>query len=258
MVPLRFAGNVLMLMNKSNKKNSSNAALIIIGDEILSGKTKDANLSFIAIELNKLGIALAETRIIPDDQNMIIHHTNELREKYDYVFTTGGIGPTHDDITSQAIANAFKVPLELNEDAIKRISKYGNELTEARRKMAYVPKGSTLLENSISLAPGFKIENVFVLAGIPSIAKVMFFAAIPHLKKSKPILSVSHDFYLKEGDFSLTLANIANDFSELSIGSYPFSKEGKYGAAIVIRGTDEVALDACMCLVKSELDKLIN
>jgi molybdenum cofactor synthesis domain-containing protein len=258
MVPLGFAGNALMSMNKINKNNPPNAALIIIGNELLSGKTQDANLSFIAKELNKLGITMAETRIIPDNQNMIISHVNQLREKYDYVFTTGGIGPTHDDITSQAIASAFEVPLELNEDAIERISHYGNELTEARRKMAYIPKGSILLENSISLAPGFKIENVFVLAGIPSIAKVMFFAAIPHLKKGKPILSLSHDFYLKEGDFSLVLANIAKDFSDLSIGSYPFSKEGNYGAAIVIRGTNEVAIEACMLLIKNKFSKLSN
>jgi molybdopterin-biosynthesis enzyme MoeA-like protein len=244
MVPLGFAGNALMSMNKINKNNPPNAALIIIGNELLSGKTQDANLSFIAKELN--------------NQNMIISHVNQLREKYDYVFTTGGIGPTHDDITSQAIASAFEVPLELNEDAIERISHYGNELTEARRKMAYIPKGSILLENSISLAPGFKIENVFVLAGIPSIAKVMFFAAIPHLKKGKPILSLSHDFYLKEGDFSLVLANIAKDFSDLSIGSYPFSKEGNYGAAIVIRGTNEVAIEACMLLIKNKFSKLSN
>ncbi len=199
---------------------------------------------------------MAEVRVIPDEIAPIIKHVNELRKACDYVFTTGGIGPTHDDITSQAIANAFELPLELNQKALNRIASYGNELTEARKKMACVPKGAVLLENPISFAPGFKIQNVFVLAGIPKIAECMFFSALEHIIKGDPILSVSHDIYLKEGDFASVLSEIASRFKGLSIGSYPFSRNGKYGATIVVRGTDESKLTACLDDIKDSLESL--
>ena len=222
------------------------AALVIIGDEVLSGKTKDANLSFIATELNNLGIMMSEARVIPDSEEVIIETINQLRSKYDYVFTTGGIGPTHDDITSASVAKAFQTELELNQEALSRIASYGNELTEARKKMAYIPCGAELLENPISFAPGFKLENVFVLAGIPKIAECMFYSALRFINKGSPILSLAKDFYMKEGDFAETLTKIATEEKNISIGSYPFSKNGKYGATIVLRGTNATALEGCL------------
>jgi molybdenum cofactor synthesis domain-containing protein len=218
------------------------ACALIIGNEILSGKTQDTNLQFLGFELAKLGIRLAEGRVVRDDPATIIHHVNECRAAFDYVFTTGGIGPTHDDITAECVAQAFGVSLVLNPDAAERLQRGGRPLNEARLKMARLPRGAEIIENTVSHAPGFRIENVFVLAGIPSIARAMFASSVPMLVQGAPILSASVDAYLREGDFAAALEAIQNRYTEIEIGSYPFNREGRFGATLVARGTDQALL----------------
>jgi molybdenum cofactor synthesis domain-containing protein len=218
------------------------ACALIIGNEILSGKTQDTNLQFLGFELAKLGIRLAEGRIVRDEPAAIIHHVNECRATFDYVFTTGGIGPTHDDITAECVAQAFGVPLVLNEDAVERLKRSGRPLNEARLKMARLPRGAIIVENTVSGAPGFRIQNVFVFAGIPSIARAMFASAVPMLMQGTPILSASIDAYLPEGDFAEALDTIQKRHTTVEIGSYPFHRDGRYGATLVARGTDKALL----------------
>jgi molybdopterin-biosynthesis enzyme MoeA-like protein len=217
------------------------ACALIIGNEILSGKTQDTNLQFLGFELAKLGIRLAEGRIVRDEPAAIIHHVNECRRAFTYVFTTGGIGPTHDDITAECIAQAFGVPLVLNDTIVETMKRGGRPLNEARLKMARIPRGAELVENAASL-PGFKIENVFVFAGIPSIARAMFAGAVPMLLKGTPILSESVDAYLREGDFAEALERIQRLHPDVEIGSYPFNRDGQLGATLVARGTDRALL----------------
>ena len=214
------------------------ACVMIIGNEILSGKTQDANLQFFGLELAKLGIKLVEARVVRDDHEMIVAQLNECRVKYTYVFTTGGIGPTHDDITAECIARAFGVPLELNANAVERLRRGRGELNEARLKMARVPAGASLIDNPISNAPGFRIGNVFVVAGIPAIARAMFHASAGELTKGAEILSAAVDVYAREGDLAASLEQIATAHPEVEIGSYPFAREGRFGASLVVRGTD--------------------
>lgn len=218
------------------------ASVLIIGNEILSGKTQDRNLQFLGLELAKLGIRLAEARVVRDEPDAIIRHLNELRRAFTYVFTTGGIGPTHDDITAECVARAFGVPLELNQEAVERLKSSGRPLNEARLKMARVPRGAELIENSVSSAPGFRVDNVFVLAGIPSVAQAMFASAAPLLVQGAPILSASVDAYLREGDFAEALERIQQRYSTVEIGSYPFNRDGRLGATLVARGTDRALL----------------
>ena len=218
------------------------ACALIIGNEILSGKTQDTNLQFLGFELAKLGIRLAEGRVVRDEPAAIIRHVNETRREFTYVFTTGGIGPTHDDITAECVAAAFGVPLEQNADAVARLQRSGRPLNEARLKMASVPRGAELIDNPISNAPGFRIENVFVLAGIPSIARAMFTSAIPMLAQGTPILSASVDAFLREGDFADALTSIQRNYASVEIGSYPFNRDGRLGATLVARGTDRTLL----------------
>jgi molybdenum cofactor synthesis domain-containing protein len=218
------------------------ACVLIIGNEILSGKTQDTNLQFLGFELAKLGIRLAEGRVVRDEPAAIIRHLNETRREFTYVFTTGGIGPTHDDITAECVAQAFGVPLELNPDAVELLKRSGRPLNEARLKMARIPRGAVLVENSVSNAPGFKIENVFVFAGIPSIARAMFASAVPMLVAATPILSTSVDAFLREGDFAEALERIQLRHPTVEIGSYPFNRDGRLGATLVARGTDRALL----------------
>lgn len=222
------------------------ASVLIIGNEILSGKTQDTNVQFLGSELAKLGIRLAEGRIVRDDPAAIIRHVNECRREFSYVFTTGGIGPTHDDITAECVARAFGVPLVLNDDAVERLQRGGRPLNEARLKMARVPEGAELIENPVSNAPGFRIGNVFVLAGIPSIARAMFASAVPMLAQAAPILSASVDAYLREGDFAEALDAIQQRYTDVEIGSYPFNRDGRFGAVLVARGTDGARLKAAI------------
>lgn len=218
------------------------ACALIIGNEILSGKTQDTNLQFLGFELAKLGIRLAEGRVVRDEPAAIIRHLNEARRTFSYVFTTGGIGPTHDDITAECVAQAFGVPLDLNDEAVELLRRSGRPLNEARLKMARIPRGAVLIENAVSAAPGFRIENVFVFAGIPSIARAMFASAIPMLTHGAPILSASVDTYLREGDFADALTAIQTRHPTVEIGSYPFNRDGRLGATLVARGTDGALL----------------
>ena len=221
------------------------ACLIIIGNEILSGRTHDKNLPYLAEELNTLGVRLAETRVIPDIEQTIINTVNECRAAFDYVFTTGGIGPTHDDITSECVAKAFGVPIELNADAHALLkSHYENpeDLNAARLRMAYVPVGAELIDNPISKAPGFRMENVYVMAGVPMIMQAMFQGIKHQLVGGRPMVSRSVGGYIPEGTIAKVLGEIQGDFPNTDIGSYPFLREGKLGTTLVVRGenADEV------------------
>ncbi|MDG1709382.1 MAG: molybdopterin-binding protein [Emcibacteraceae bacterium] len=213
------------------------AALIIIGDEILSGRTHDANLNHLAIWLGKLGIILDEVRVIPDVAKRIQDAVNICREEFDYVFTTGGIGPTHDDITAENVARAFGVDFSLNEEARKLLEDNmgkGN-LTEARLRMAMIPEGASLILNPVSAAPGFQLKNVFVLAGIPVVMQSMLLDIEDRVSGGSKITSKSIHVFEGESHFASTLAEVEGLFEHLTIGSYPFYKAGKYGASFVIR-----------------------
>lgn len=223
--------------------------MLIIGNEILSGKTQDVNLQFLGIELAKLGVRVLEARILRDEEAAVVAAINEARTRYTYVFTTGGIGPTHDDITAQCVAKAFDRKLALDPEALKRLRHGGAELNRARRKMATVPEGATLIDNPLSGAPGFRVENVFVLAGIPSVARAMFSAVAKELATGQKIYSQSVDVYLREGDIAEPLARIAEDCADVEIGSYPFSKDGRYGANLVVRSTDPQRIQLVMGLI---------
>ena len=217
------------------------ACLIIIGNEILSGRTHDKNLPYLAEELNVLGVRLAETRVIPDIEDTIIKTVNECRAAFDYVFTTGGIGPTHDDITSECVAKAFGVAIELNAEAHELLkSHYENpeDLNEARLRMARIPVGAELIQNPISKAPGFRMENVYVMAGVPMIMQAMFQGIKHQLIGGKPMVSRSVGGYIPEGAIAQVLGEIQGDFPATDIGSYPFLREGKLGTTLVVRGED--------------------
>ena len=223
------------------------AAVLVIGNEILSGRTKDANIGFLGHELNEIGIRLLEARVVADEQSEIIDAVNALRTRYDYVFTTGGIGPTHDDITSDSIATAFNVGIDYHPDVYKLLKDYfesqGTEANEARMRMARVPDGAELIDNDVSLAPGFQIENVFVLAGVPSIARSMFFRAKNRLRHGETMLSRSVRSHVGEGTLANGLSSIQRDFSDVEIGSYPWSKDGRHGTSVVSRSTNSQRLD---------------
>ncbi len=236
--------------------SATTACVLLIGNEILSGKTQDANLQYLGLELAKLGIRLDEARVVRDDRAAIIRHLNECRRVFTYVFTTGGIGPTHDDITAECVALAFGVELVLDPEAVERLERGGRELNEARLKMARVPRGAELVDNPISNAPGFRMENVFVFAGIPSIARAMFTSAIPMLARGAPILSVSVDVYLPEGEFANTLERIQRFHQDVEIGSYPFSRDGRFGATLVVRGTDRGELERVATEVATAMQAL--
>ncbi|MDG2416705.1 MAG: molybdopterin-binding protein [Pelagibacterales bacterium] len=235
------------------------ASLIIIGNEILSGRTQDKNLSYLATWLNEIGIQLSEVRVIRDEEDEIMDTVNFLRKKYDYVFTTGGIGPTHDDITSESIAKAFNVDLETNPQALAILKEYykDSELTEARLKMTKIPKGAELVENPVSKAPGFKIENVFVMAGIPKIMQGMLEGAKNHLSGGKPVKSESIDVFMAESFIAKELSNMQDKFKDVEIGSYPFVKDGKYGTSLVMRSSDEVILSECKAEIEHMISKLV-
>ena len=216
------------------------AAVLVIGDEILSGRTKDANMGFLAERLTELGIRLREARVVPDDAEEIVAAVNALRARYDYVFTTGGIGPTHDDITAECIARAFGVPLLRHPEAVRRLEAHyeAGQLNEARLRMANVPEGGTLIDNPVSAAPGFRIGNVHVMAGVPRIMQAMFDSIAPTLKGGDRVLSRTVTCDLGEGVIAAGLGAIAAQFPELTVGSYPYFRAGKFGTSLVLRGTD--------------------
>jgi len=233
------------------------AALIIIGNEILSGRTQDKNLSYLANWLNEIGIQLSEVRVIRDEEEIIIETVNYLKKTYSYVFTTGGIGPTHDDITSLSIARAFNVDLEVNDKALSILKEYykDSELTDARMKMTMIPQGAELVDNPISKAPGFKIENVFVMAGIPSIMQGMLEGARRHLKGGDVVKSTSIDVFTPESNVADELSKLQNKYIDVEIGSYPFSKENRFGTSLVLRSIDEESLERCRLELLKMVDK---
>lgn len=242
------------------KKEKYSAAILVIGDEILSGRTQDTNSNYIAKEMEVIGINTTQIRVIPDEKNTIIESVNELRAKNDYLFTTGGIGPTHDDITADSIAEAFKVDLEVNIEAYDVLEKYykkiGSEFNEVRQRMARTPKGATLIENSISAAPGFKIENVFVFAGIPKIMKSMLEDSIKHLNKGKLIHTISIKVDAVEGDIAPVLKSLNDENENIKIGSYPFfNSNNDFGVSVVIKSIDKSFLILAEEKLKNYLSK---
>lgn len=223
------------------------AAILVIGDEILSGRTRDSNLHYLAGTLTDHGITLGEARVVSDSQETIIEAVNALRGKYDYVFTSGGIGPTHDDITADAVAAAFGVGIDIRKDAHAILAAHyeraGTEFNASRQRMARIPDGAVLIENPVSAAPGFRIENVHVMAGVPKIFEAMVASILPQLTGGDPLISHSLDVYRGEGDIAAPLGTLAEEFTDLSFGSYPFQRNGVYGASIVVRGTDASRLE---------------
>jgi len=234
------------------------ASLVIIGDEILSGRTEDRNLVYLAKWLGKLGINLSEVRIVLDDENAIIEAVNSLRKKYDYVFTTGGIGPTHDDITTDSIAKAFGVESRIDDGALEKMKEFlaGKELTEPLLKMLHIPEGGELIYSPATKAPGYKIENVFVMAGIPKIMQGMLEGMYDYLERGDIVHSRSYDIMVGESFFAEDLTKIQEKCPNVSVGSYPFSRDGVYGATIVLRSTQESELASCESLVKELIAKL--
>jgi molybdenum cofactor synthesis domain-containing protein len=232
------------------------AALIIIGNEVLSGRTRDKNLAYLAAALNDLGIRLREARVVGDVEEEIVRAVNDCRRAYTYVFTTGGIGPTHDDITARSVAKALGLALERNAEAFARLeAHYGpRDLNEARLKMAEMPVGASLIHNPVSGAPGFEIGNVFVLAGIPAVMQAMFDDVKERLKGGPAVLSRTVSCFLREGQLAQGLGKLQADFPEVEIGSYPSFEQGRFGVSVVLRGRDEGPLaraaDAVRALVR--------
>ncbi len=225
------------------------AGLLVIGDEILSGRTQDRNVSPIATWLNLQGIRLAEVRIVPDQLERIAEAVNAFRERFDYVFTTGGIGPTHDDITVDAIARALGVPVVVHPTARAALEAHyagRGGLTEARLRMARVPEGAELIENRLSGAPGIRIGNIFILAGVPTIAAMMLEALSGRLEGGKPLLSRTVGGWVQESEVAQILGETEKAHPGTQIGSYPFFREGRVGANFVVRSTDEAVLQACL------------
>jgi molybdenum cofactor synthesis domain-containing protein len=233
------------------------AALLVIGDEILSGRTKDKNIGTVADTCTALGIDLKEVRVVPDEEAEIVDALNAVRAKYDYVFTTGGIGPTHDDITADCVAKAFGVPLDVHPEAVailkERLAKTGGELNEARLRMARIPRGATLVANKISGAPGFWIGNVITMAGIPSVMQAMLDEVLPKLKTGAKLLSETLRADAKEGDVGTELGAIAKAHPETIIGSYPFVDERGPNTNIVVRARDAEKLAAAKVAVERML-----
>jgi len=232
------------------------AAVLIIGNEILSGRTQDANLAFLAASLNEAGVRLREARVVADIEAEIVAAVNELRARWDYVFTTGGIGPTHDDITAECIAKAFGVKLirHPEAEALLRAHYEPDKINEARLRMANTPEGATLIGNPVSVAPGFRIGNVFVMAGVPAIMRAMFDGIKGGLKGGAPVKSVTVPAFIAEGTIARDLGALQARFPELDIGSYPFFRAGRFGTSLVLRGTDEGKL----ALAAAELKTLIR
>jgi len=234
------------------------AAMLVIGDEILSGRTRDANMHYLAGQLTEAGIDLREVRVVSDDAPAIIAAVKALSEGYDTVFTSGGIGPTHDDITADCIAAAFDDHIDIRDDARDLLAAHyardGKEFNDARKRMARIPDSATLIDNPVSVAPGFTVQNVHVMAGVPSVFKAMVASVLPTLTGGAPLMSTSTRIERGEGDIAGPLGALADAFPDLSIGSYPYQEQGKYGANIVIRGHDTDQIDAAVAQLKSAFD----
>jgi molybdenum cofactor synthesis domain-containing protein len=244
-------------MKKKNKK--INASILIIGNEILSGRTQDLNVSFLAKWLNdECGILVEEVRVIPDVEKLIVTHVLELSKKFNYVFTTGGIGPTHDDITAQSISKALKVKYEYHKEAYSILEKYygRNAFNEGRKKMAKMPRGSVLIYNPSSTAPGFKVKNILSLPGVPSILKSMIDNCKKFLVKGSKTLSKSLNIMTVESNISKNLGDIQKKYSKnINIGSYPFFRLGQVGVSIVLRGANKEKINSCIADIKRMIKK---
>ena len=244
--------------------HSPTACLLVIGNEVLSGRTQDANIRFLANRLGEIGIPLREVRVIPDVADTIIATVNEVRSKFDHVFTTGGIGPTHDDITSECVAAAFGVPWEKHPEAWPRMEAYyaktpggAAEFNAPRQRMATMPRGATLIDNAVSLAPGFTIGNVHVMAGVPRIMQSMFDSLAPRLAGGPPVVSRAvWALGLAEGRIAQGLEAIQTAYPALDLGSYPFYRASGNGVAIVAKGTDRAAAEASIARVTALMVEL--
>ena len=234
------------------------AAVLVIGNEILSGRTQDINIAYMAKALSGHGIRLCEARIIPDIESVIVDTLNTLRKEHTYVFTTGGIGPTHDDITADCIAKAFGVDIDIHQEAEKRLVAYwkerGIQSNSDRMRMARIPHGAQLIDNPVSVAPGFKKENVYVMAGVPRIMQAMFDSILPTLQQGAVIESVSVMCDLGEGTIATPLRTLQERFPNVDLGSYPGRMDGKFRVTLVGRSTDKEQL----ALIDQQLRKLIN
>jgi len=237
-------------------KKKFNAAIIIIGNEILSGRTQDTNTSTIAQWLNSIGVKVNEVRVIPDIENTIIETVNHLRMVNDYVFTTGGIGPTHDDITAQSISKAFNLEYEIHKEAFNILEAYykEGEFNEGRQKMAWMPRHANLIPNPTSGAPGFNVENTFCLPGVPSILKSMLGGLTNSIIGGEPILSHTISLRTVESEIANSLTKVQNNNKDVEIGSYPFFQAGKLGVSIVIRSENQFKIDKC----SSEILEFVN
>tara|TARA_Y100000590_G_scaffold442188_1_gene569960 strand:- start:2503 stop:3255 length:753 start_codon:yes stop_codon:yes gene_type:complete len=242
-------------MKKANIK--VNAAIIVIGNEILSGRTQDINVATISKWLNELGVKLDEVRMIPDIEDSIIKTVNELKAKFNYVFTTGGIGPTHDDITSGSISKAFNIKYGYHKEAYRILEKYygKNKFNEGRKKMAMLPTTATLILNPSSGAPGFIVKNVYCLPGVPSILKSMLTGLNNKIIGGKKIFSKTISIQTVESEIAKPLKNIQNKFKNVEIGSYPFFQLGKIGVSLVIRSTEKKQIDECCKQIVSFIKK---
>jgi molybdenum cofactor synthesis domain-containing protein len=234
------------------------AAILVIGDEILSGRTKDRNTGHIADVLAAIGIDLREVRIVPDVEAEIVAAVNALRKRYDYLFTTGGIGPTHDDITADSVAKAFGVPIAVDPRAkallLTRIAE--KDLNEARLRMARIPQGAELIANKISAAPGFSLGNVYVMAGVPSVMQVMLDEVIPKLRTGQKLESVTLDTGLREGDLGTPYGEIQKRYPDVMMGSYPFFNENGFFTRLVLRARDAEKLSVAQREVEAMVEQL--
>ena len=239
------------------KKNTKvNAAILIIGNEILSGRTQDTNTATLSTWLNSIGVKVGEVKIIPDDEKIIIESLNSYRKNFNYVFTTGGIGPTHDDITAQSVAKAFGIKYEIHKEAFKILESYyqPGEFNEGRQKMVWMPEDANLILNPTSGAPGFSVENVFCFPGVPSILKSMLGGLTNTIVGGEPILSLTVSLRTVESEIAKSLLEVQNDNKDVEIGSYPFFHAGKLGVSIVIRSEDQSKIDNC----NSQILKFVN
>ena len=239
------------------KNTKVNAAILIIGNEILSGRTKDTNTSAIALWLNSIGVKVNEVRVIPDIESIIVDTVNHLRKTNDYLFTTGGIGPTHDDITAKSISRAFNLEYEIHKEAFKILEAYykSGEFNEGRQKMVWMPRNANLILNPSSGAPGFNVENVFCLPGVPSILKSMLGGLKNKIAGGDPILSHTISLKTVESVIANSLTNVQDKNKEVEIGSYPFFQAGKLGVSIVIRSENQIKIDKCSSEILEFVDE---
>lgn len=235
--------------------NNPTAAMLVIGDEILSGRTRDTNTHYLAGELTRIGISLREVRVVADVHDEIVAAVRALAGRYDHLFTSGGIGPTHDDITADAVADAMGAPIGHRPDAMALLQAHydraGMQFNEARQRMARIPDGASLIDNPVSTAPGFTLANVHVMAGVPSIFQAMVASVLPKLTGGPPLLSQSLRVNRGEGDIAGPFGTLAAEFPDLSMGSYPFIQNGAHGTNLVVRGTDPARVDAAMVRLTS-------